>query len=98
MGTGATGNSAAKLDRFNIRTTVRDKDLVTQAAYVARMSTSQFVMQAALRSAEEILADQSRFVVPPEKWDAFVDALDRPAREVPALKKAVSKPNPFSDR
>ena len=98
MSADAAANLAGKRDRFNIRTTPRDKDLVVQAAQIARMSTSQFVMQAAVRSAEEILADQTRFVLSPDKWDAFVEALDRPAREIPGLKKAISKPSPFSDR
>jgi uncharacterized protein (DUF1778 family) len=98
MSTDAAANFAGKRDRFNIRTTPRDKELVVQAAQIARMTTSQFVMQAAVRSAEEVLADQTRFVISPEKWDAFVEALDRPAREIPALKKAISKPSPFSDR
>jgi uncharacterized protein (DUF1778 family) len=98
MSTEAAADFAGKRDRFNIRTTPRDKELVVQAAQIARMTTSQFVMQAAVRSAEEVLADQTRFAISPEKWDAFVEALDRPAREIPALKKAISKPSPFSDR
>jgi uncharacterized protein (DUF1778 family) len=37
-------------------------------------------------------------VLSPEKWEAFVEALDRPAREVPALKRAIAKPSPVSGR
>jgi uncharacterized protein (DUF1778 family) len=98
MSTTAAANSVGKSDRFNIRTTSREKSLVELAATLARVSTSQFVLQAAVRSAEEVLADQTRFVLSPEKWEAFVEALDRPAREVPALKRAIAKPSPFSGR
>lgn len=98
MNTAAATPMGKRCDRFSIRTTSREKALVEQAAEVTRMNTSQFVLQAAVRSAEEVLADQTRFVLSPEKWEAFVEALDRPAREIPALKRAVAKPSPFSDR
>jgi uncharacterized protein (DUF1778 family) len=47
-------------------------------------------------SAEDVLVDQNRFVLPPEGWRAFVDMLNRPARAIPALTEAASKPSPFS--
>lgn len=85
-------------DRFNIRATAEEKLLIEQAAQLSRMTMSQFVMQAAVHSAEEVLADQTRFVVASDEWDAFVKALDRTAREIPALKRAASKASPFSER
>ena len=94
----AISDSRTKSDRFNIRTTSFEKALVERAAQVTKMTTSQFVVQAAVRSAEEVLADQTRFLLAPAEWDAFVAALDRPARVIPALKQAASKPSPFSDR
>ena len=87
-----------KGERFNIRATGEEKALVEQAARASRVTSSQFVLQAALRSAEEVLADRTRFVLPAEKWAKFVSLLDRPAREIPALKKAASRPSPFNDR
>lgn len=89
---------AGRNARFSIRSTEQEKKLVSRAAELAHMTTSQFVLQAAMRSAEELIADQSRFTLPPAEWDAFVAALDRPAREIPALKTAAEKPSPFSDR
>lgn len=70
----------------------------SRAAELAHMTTSQFVLQAAMRSAEELIANQTRFTLPSAQWDAFVAALDRPEREIPALKNAAEKPSPFSDR
>lgn len=90
--------STTKSDRFNIRATPYEKALVEQAARASRMTASQFVMEAAVRSAEEIVADQTRFVVAPADWDAFVAALDRPARSIPALQRAAAKQSPFGDR
>lgn len=91
-------DSATKRDRLNIRTTPSEKALVEHAARVANMTTSQFVLQAAVRSAEETLADQTRFVLTPQEWDAFAEALDRPARVIPALRRAAAKPSSLSGR
>lgn len=85
-------------DRFNIRATGREKALLARAAELARMSTSQFVLRAAVVQAEEVLADQTRFELPSDKWDSFVEAMDRPEREIPALRRATEKPSPFSER
>lgn len=98
MTTTRSGPAGRKAERLNIRISEDQKRLVEQAASLSRQTTSQFVMQAALRSAEEALADSTRFVLPPEQYKAFTAALDRPAREILALKKAASRPSPFRDR
>jgi uncharacterized protein (DUF1778 family) len=82
----------------NIRVTENEKAVVEQAASLSHMPLSQFMLQATLRAAEEILADQTRFVVPADKWDEFVARLDRPARVLPGLKEAASRPSPFGER
>ena len=75
-----------------------EKIMVEQAADLSHMAMSQFMLQAALRAAEEVLADQTRFVVPADKWDEFVTLLDRPARVLPGLREAASRPSPFDER
>ncbi len=93
-----TAIATTKGERFNIRAKREEKALVEQAAIASHMTTSQFVMQAALRSAEEVLADQTRFALPADQWDSFVAALDRPARVIAELEQAASKPSPFNER
>jgi uncharacterized protein (DUF1778 family) len=80
---------------LNIRVTEPEKRLVEQAASISHMGMSQFMLQATLRAAEEVLADQTRFVLPADAWDRFVALLDRPARVLPGLKEAASKPSPL---
>lgn len=87
--------STFRSERLNIRVAHEDKELLEQAALIARVSTSRFVLEAALRSAEEVIADQSRLMLPPERWEAFVELLDRPARIVPGLAEAAQRPSPF---
>ncbi len=83
---------------LNIRVTEREKKLVEQAASISHMGMSQFMLQATLRAAEEMLADQTRFVLPADEWDRFVALLDRPARILPGLREAASKPSPFGEQ
>ncbi|HJW74920.1 MAG TPA: DUF1778 domain-containing protein [Thermoleophilia bacterium] len=83
---------------LNIRVTEDEKAMVEQAAALSHMGMSQFMLQATLRAAEEVLADQTRFVLPHDKWDDFVALLDRPARVLPRLREAASKPSPFGER
>lgn len=94
----APAAATAKAERFNIRADHDEKALVEQAARASHMTMSQFVLQAALRSAEEVLADPTRFVLTVDQWEAFSEALDRPARLIPELEQAASKPTPFSER
>ena len=90
--------TSMKDQRLNIRITAEAKSLVEEAADATSMSASAFVVQAALRSAQEVLADQTHFTLPPQQWAEFTALLNRPAREIPALKQAASRPSPFSDR
>jgi len=94
----AGANAAAKAQRLNIRVTREVKALVERAARASRMNASQFVLQAAVRSAEDVLADQTRFTLPPEQWTAFTALLDRPAHSLPSLEEAAGKRRPFDDR
>lgn len=98
MDASTPGPAPPKADRFNIRVTREEKTLVEQAARTSRVSASQFVLQAALSSAEEILADQTAFVLSPEQWGSFVERLDRPTRVVPELERAAQEPDVFGDR
>ena len=38
-------------------------------------------------------ADQRRFELKPAQWDAFTDALGRPVKEIPELKKLMREPS-----
>ena len=90
---------AALKDReLDILVTDDEKAVIENAAGLNHMTMSQFVLQSALRAAEEVLASQTRFVVPADRWDEFTALLDRPGRVLPGLREAESKPSPFGER
>jgi uncharacterized protein (DUF1778 family) len=90
--------TSRKGERFNVRVSGAEKALVEQAARATRVTSSRFILESALRSAEEVVAAQTRFVLAPEQWTEFVAALDRPAKGIEALREAAAKPEPFRER
>jgi uncharacterized protein (DUF1778 family) len=86
-----------KDERLGIRVSAAQKATLERASRSMRMSTSEFVVREAVASAEEILAERTRFVLPQEQWEAFVARLDEPPREIPALVRALGRPSPFDE-
>jgi uncharacterized protein (DUF1778 family) len=76
--------------------TADEKAMVEQAAALSHTSASGFVLQAALRSAEIALAEETVVYLSDAEWDRFTASLEEPAREIPALKRAMNTPSPFS--
>jgi uncharacterized protein (DUF1778 family) len=83
--------------RLNLRVTSYEKDVLERAAEAERITTSQFVVGEAVTSAEQILADRTRFELPPAEWKAFAERLDEPPRELPAIKELAGEPSPFDE-
>lgn len=87
--------STARTEKLDLRLTPQAKQRLFAAAEAQQRSVSEFVLQSALERADEALADRRLFSVPPEKWEAFMAALDAPPRDVPRLRKLLSQKTPF---
>ena len=74
-----------KNDRLELRLEPGRRQLLDQAAEASGMSTSAFVLAHATEAASQVLADRTVFVLPPDRWDAFVELLDRPEQPVEGL-------------
>lgn len=90
-----TMSTSAKAERLHIRATTSQKQRIEEAAEACNVSTSQFVLQQALNAAELILADQNRFLLPPDQYQAFIDRLDQPDRDLPNVRSLVAEKSPF---
>ncbi|MGH2850897.1 MAG: DUF1778 domain-containing protein [Solirubrobacteraceae bacterium] len=77
--------SETKTQRVHLRVAASDDELFRSAAAAAEESLSEFLVESGRERAERVLADRTRFVLSPSDWQEFVDALDRPAREIPAV-------------
>ena len=73
-----------------MRTTDEERDLIAEASRATSTTVSDFVLRASLARAEDVLADRREFRLPPERWDAFVELLDRPPVEKPRLRRLLT--------
>jgi uncharacterized protein (DUF1778 family) len=82
-----------KEHRIHLRASERDVSTISRAAASAGMSVSSFILESASERAERTLADQEHFVLSSEQWQAFIGALDQPARHLPQLEKLLREPS-----
>jgi uncharacterized protein (DUF1778 family) len=73
--------------RIDLRIENSQKDFLVYAASLKKVKLSAFVLNSAIKEAEDLLASKTQFPLSEAQWKAFNAALDRPARENPKLKK-----------
>lgn len=73
--------------RIDLRIENSQKDFLIYAASLKNMKLSAFVLNSAIKEAEDMVANKTQFTLGSPQWKAFSAALDRPARENPKLKK-----------
>ena len=73
--------------RIDLRIENSQKDFLVYAAGLKNMKLSAFVLNSAIKEAEDLVASKTQFALPEAQWKAFSAALDRPARENAKLKK-----------
>ncbi|HET9661292.1 MAG TPA: DUF1778 domain-containing protein [Thermomicrobiales bacterium] len=86
----ATTSRSEKLD---LRLSVEDKQKLIAAAAAEERTLSDFVLRSALERANETLPDRRLFLLNPTQWQAFLDALDAPPRELPRIARLFREPS-----
>ncbi len=87
-----------KNDRIDVRVKNSQKKYWIYAAALRDMKLSPFVLESAIKEAEAVVNQNVHFTLPEEQWKDFCAALDKPAREIPKLKKLFTGSNVFDDR
>ena len=80
-----------KGERFNLRATTRQRQLIALAAEKEHKSFSDFILDNAVAAAEASVHDDAFFGLSSKDWDAFSAALDAPPRQIPALRKLLTE-------
>jgi uncharacterized protein (DUF1778 family) len=88
-------STTSKDTKLQIRLRASQKSLLSRAAELRRTTLSNFLLENACAAAEQVLAEQVHFVLPPDRWEAFCKALDAPTRAKPALKKLLTEKSVF---
>lgn len=86
---------SAATEVINVRIPAEQKAIIDNAAQLLGKSRTAFILELAVRHAEEILAEKTHFQLSPEQWDAFTTLLDAPVHPNPALDRLLSTPAPW---
>lgn len=80
-----------KENRLNIRCDNHARQLLDKAASYAHVSISEFVLSNALASAQRVVQEHESITLKPKDFEAFLAALDTPAKPNAALKHAFKR-------
>jgi uncharacterized protein (DUF1778 family) len=87
--------TVTRSEKLDLRLTPEAKRVLNAAAQASRRSVSDFVLESALARAEETLPDRQHFGLDATRWEAFLAALDAPARPLPRLQRLLAEPSVF---
>ena len=87
-----------KNERLDVRIKNSQKSYLIYAAALRDMKLSAFVLDSAMKEAEEVVNQNVQFKLSDKQWKAFCQALDRPAQAIPGLKKLFGKPSIFNEQ
>ena len=82
--------------RVDLRIENSQKDFLVYAATLQHKKLSAFLLDCALKEAEDLVSSKVQFTLTETQWKSFCSALDKPAREIPKLKKLFKEPGVFS--
>ncbi len=79
-------------ERLNVRVSESEARLIRLGAERRGVNVTNFVLESACVRAEQAIADARTFSLSAKDWKKFTEALDRPARVNPNLKKLLARP------
>ncbi len=87
--------SSTKSTNINIRVAPAQRDLIDRAAQAVGKSRTEFILDVATREAEHTLLDQRLFLLDDTQWNAFIAALEAPAKPTAALRTLLTTTAPW---
>lgn len=72
---------------LNLRATEQQRQLIDRAAEALGKSRSEFMLDSAVRAAEDVMLDQTYFVLGEESFDEFLAMLEEPVPPTDELRR-----------
>jgi uncharacterized protein (DUF1778 family) len=76
---------------INLRIETQTRRLIDDAAAILGKTRTEFMVESARKTAIDVLLDQRLFVLNPERYDAFLHALDNPPAPGPKLRSLLRR-------
>ncbi len=83
--------------RLEVRTTSEERELIDQAVSYAGTDLTTFAVSNLVDASRRVLADRTLFVLSPAAAKAWDRINETPAKELPGLRKLMSRPSPFPE-
>jgi uncharacterized protein (DUF1778 family) len=80
---------------INMKADPRVRSLIDRAAKLAHKNRTEFVLEAAVQRAEEVIVDQALISVDAERYQKFLDALDAAQVSNPRLQRVLNSKTPW---
>lgn len=87
---------AARTSRLGLRATAEQEQVLRRAAEAAHKSLTDFILDSACQAAEQTLLDQRLFLISGERYQSWLDLLDRPEADNPGLADLFARPDPWT--
>ena len=76
---------------INLRIETQTRRLIDDAAAILGKTRTEFMIESARREAIDVLLDQRLFVLDPDRYDTFMQALDNPPAAGPKLRSLLRR-------
>jgi uncharacterized protein (DUF1778 family) len=76
---------------INLRIGAGTRQLIDDAAAILGKTRTEFMVESARQQAIDVLLDQRLFVLAPDRYDAFMRALDNPPAPGPKLRSLLRR-------
>lgn len=94
----APATRAPRDQRFNMRMSSQQRQVIASAAAALDKSETDFVLDATVQAAERVLADRRWFIIEPDAWDELDRLLDEPVPYENDLRDLLRTPTVFEHR
>ena len=83
---------------LSMRLADTDIAIIHRAASLRGRSRTEFMRDAAVRTAEEVIMENTVIRMSPDGFAAFLGMLDRPAKPVPEMVELLKRPAPWETK
>ena len=88
----STATRKKRTERFNVRLSEREAQLIRLGAEQRGVNITNFILESACVRAAQEIADARHFELSAKDWQRFSEALDRPVKLKPRLKRLFAEP------
>lgn len=92
-----SASAPLKSARLEFRVTSEQKEAIEEAAAIEGRTVTDFSASALYERAQEVIDRDRRIRVDAIRFDAFIEVMERPAREVSGLRELLSRESVFVD-